>query len=68
MDKTMDAYINDMVIKSKKELNHVRDLAELFSILKWHKLKLNAVKYAFGVSSKKFFGHLVTQRGIEENP
>ena len=25
MDKTMDAYIDDMMVKSKKEPNHVRD-------------------------------------------
>ena len=61
MSKTMDAYINDMVVKSKKEPNHVRHLAKVFVILKRHKLRLNAAKYAFGVSSKKFLGHLVSR-------
>ena len=57
-----------MVIKNKKEPDHVRDLAEVFSILKKHKLRLNTAKCAFGVSSRKFLGHLVTRRDIEENP
>ena len=63
----MDAYIDDMVVKSKKESNHMKDLAEVFSILKRHKLRLNATKCAFGVSSRKFLGHLVTRPGIETN-
>ena len=64
MGKTMDAYINDMVVKGKKELDHVRDLTEVFAILKKHKRRLNAEKYTFEVSSEKFLGHLVMRRGI----
>ena len=46
MGKTMDAYI-DVV---------VRDLTEVFTIMKRHKLRLSAAKCAFGVSSKNFLG------------
>ena len=67
MGKTMDAYIDDMVVKSRKKLDHVRDLIEVFTTLKRHRLRLNAVKCAFGVSSGKFLGHLVTRRRIEAN-
>ena len=67
LGKTMDAYIDDMVIKSIKELDHIRDLTEVFTILKRHKLRLNATKCAFWVSSEKFLGHLMTRRGIEIN-
>jgi hypothetical protein len=31
-------------------------------------MKLNPTKCSFGVNSGKFFGYLVTQRGIEANP
>ncbi|GFZ15662.1 hypothetical protein Acr_25g0000710 [Actinidia rufa] len=65
---TMDAYIDDMVVKSKEESDHLRDLIEIFAILQQHKLRLNAAKCAFGVGSGKFLGHLVTRRGIEANP
>ena len=68
LGKTMDAYIDDMVVKSRREIDHVKDLTEVFTILKVHKLRLNTAKCAFGVSSRKFLGHLVTRRRIETNP
>ncbi|XP_058208218.1 uncharacterized protein LOC131321231 [Rhododendron vialii] len=61
----MEAYIDDMVVKSLKAENHLSHLAEVFAILKKYKLRLNADKCAFGVSSWKFLGYLVTRRGIE---
>ena len=48
LGKTMDEYIDDMVIKSKEEPDHIRNLTEVFIILKQHKLRLNATKCAFG--------------------
>ncbi|XP_028124264.1 uncharacterized protein LOC114321279 [Camellia sinensis] len=64
----METYIDDMVVKSKREADHLTDLAEMFAILKQHKLRLNVSKYAFGVGLEKFMGFLVTNRGIEANP
>ena len=61
IDKTMDAYINDMVVKSKNEPNHMRDLIKVYAILKRHKLRLNAAKCAFEISSERFLRHLVTR-------
>ncbi|GFZ15616.1 hypothetical protein Acr_25g0000250 [Actinidia rufa] len=52
----------------KEESDHLRDLTEIFAILRQHKLRLNPAKCAFGVGSGKFLGHLVTRRGIEANP
>ena len=68
LGSSMDAYIDDMVVKSKEEADHIRDLTEVFDILKRHKLKLNATKCAFGVNLGKFLGHLVMKWGIEANP
>ena len=62
---TMEAYIDDMVVKSKTDEEHLADLQEVFDILKKHKLRLNAAKCAFGVSSRKFIDHMVTLRGID---
>ncbi|GFS29078.1 hypothetical protein Acr_00g0005240 [Actinidia rufa] len=45
LGRTMDAYIDDMVVKSKEEFDHLRDLSEIFAILRQHKLRLNAAKY-----------------------
>ena len=64
----MEAYIDDMVVKSKATKDHLTDLAEMFQTLWKHHLKLNASKCAFRVSSGKFLGYLVTHRGIEVNP
>ena len=54
LGKTMDVYIDDMVVKSKEELDHIRDMTEVFTILKRYGVRLNVEKCAFGVSSKFF--------------
>ena len=64
----MEAYIDDMVVKSKVVGHHLTDLTETFKTLRKHRLKLNASKCAFGVSSRKFLGYLVTYCGIKVNP
>ena len=66
--KSIEAYIDDMVVKSKVASKHVRDLRDIFGILKRHKLRLNASKCSSGVGLGKFLGYRVTHRGIEVNP
>ena len=66
--KTMEVYINDMVVKSKKPEEHVQNLAKVFEILRYHKLCHNASKCAFRMGSEKFFGYMTTCKGIEVNP
>ena len=56
-----------MVVKSKLESEHIKDLGNIFKILRRHKLQLNASKCSFGVRSGKFLGYMVTHRGIEVN-
>ena len=63
----MEAYIDDMVVRSKVVEDHLSDLLETFKTLRKHRLKLNASKCTFGVSLGKFLGYLVTHRGIEVN-
>ena len=52
----MEAYINDMVIKSRQVEENLVDLGEVLSVLGKHKLRLNAFKCSFGVSLVKFLG------------
>ncbi|CAL9004991.1 unnamed protein product [Prunus brigantina] len=40
----------------------------MFGILKSYRMRLNPTKCAFGVSSGKFLGFMISQRGIEANP
>ena len=64
----VEVYIDDMVIKSKKEQRHIDDLKEVFKVLRRYKLCLNADKCAFGVRVSKFLGYMITYQGIEVNP
>ena len=67
MGKNIKVYIDDMVVKSKIVSEHIGDLTSIFRILREHKLRLNASKCSFGVGSGKFFGYMMTHRGIEIN-
>jgi hypothetical protein len=66
--KTIEVYIDDMLIKSLREEDHTADLLQVFDILQGSSLSLNVSKCTFGVSSGKVLGHVVSRRGIEANP
>ena len=68
LGKNIEIYIDDMLVKSKLEYEHIDDLGNIFEILRRHKLRLNASKCSFGVGSGKFLGYMVTHCGIEVNP
>ena len=68
LGKSIEVYIDDMVVKSKLVFEHVGDLRSIFEILRKHKLHLNASKCSFGVESGKFLGYMVTHHRIEVNP
>ena len=65
LGKSIEIYINDMVVKSKVVSEHVGDLRVIFDILTKHKLHLNASKCSFGVGFGKFLGYMATYKGIE---
>ena len=62
--KTMEVYVDHMLIKSKVASNHVAHLTDTFKILRKYHMKLNPLKCTFGVASGKFLGFMVNQRGI----
>lgn len=45
----VEIYIDDMVVKGKKKIEHVPNLVEVFGILRQHQLWLNVEKCAFGI-------------------
>ncbi|XP_065623693.1 uncharacterized protein LOC136065011 [Quercus suber] len=57
-----------MLVKTQDEDRHLDDLQETFNTLRHYHMKLNPSKCAFGVSSGKFLGFMVSYRGIEANP
>ena len=64
----MEVSIDDMLVKSIKAELHITHLAEAFHVLRTYNMKLNPTKCAFGVSTGKFLGFIVNNRGIEANP
>ena len=68
LGKSIEVYVDGMVVKSKVVSEHVRDLGNIFEIIRKHKLRLKASKCSFGVGSCKFLGYMVTHRKIEVNP
>ncbi|XP_074323995.1 uncharacterized protein LOC141660915 [Apium graveolens] len=65
--RTMEVYMDDMLVKSKEANDHVKHLMEMFNILRSFR-RLNPQKCVFGVESGKFLGFIVNHRGIEANP
>ena len=66
--RNVEVYVDDMLVKSQDEEIHLDDLQETFDTLRQYNMKLNPSKCAFGVSSGKFLGFMVSHRGIEANP
>jgi hypothetical protein len=66
--RNAEVYIDNMLVKTKDEENHLEDLEETFKTLRQYHMKLNPSKCVFGVSSGKFLGFMVSQRGIEAKP
>ncbi|XP_028081100.1 uncharacterized protein LOC114282592 [Camellia sinensis] len=64
----IECYVDDLVVKTKEKENHVEDLRRIFERLRRYKLKMNPLKYAFGVSLGKFLGFVVRNKGIEIDP
>jgi hypothetical protein len=64
----VECYIDDIIIKSKRETDHLKHLAMVFERLRKYKLKMNPMKCAFRVSSKKFLGFIIIKCGIEVDP
>jgi hypothetical protein len=60
--------VDDMLVKGIQASEHIADLEKTFHMLRKYRMKLNLTKCAFGVSSGKFLGFLVSHRGIEANP
>ena len=68
LEKIMEVYIDDMLIKSKERPDHATHLQQVFDLLITYDMKLNPTKCAFRVSAGQFLGFMMTQRGIEANP
>jgi hypothetical protein len=65
---TVDAYVDDIVVKTRKASDHLSDLETTFRYLKEKGVKLNPEKCVFGVPRGMLLGFIVSEQGIEANP
>ncbi|KAJ9547133.1 hypothetical protein OSB04_019676 [Centaurea solstitialis] len=49
LGRTMEVYIDDMLVKSERSHDHIQHLKQSFDILREYKMKLNPTKCSFGV-------------------
>ena len=66
--RNVQVYVDDMLVKSRREEDHLEYLKETFDALRSYNMKLNPGKCAFEVTAGKFLGFMVSQRGIKANP
>ena len=57
--KSIEVYVDDMLVKSKTVGDHIRHLNKMFTILRKYRMKLNPLKCAFGASLGKSLGFMV---------
>ncbi|KAK4397737.1 Retrovirus-related Pol polyprotein from transposon opus [Sesamum angolense] len=56
--KTMEVYVDDMLVKSKEEEEHLNHLQAAFEVMRKYGMKLNPTKCMFGVRGEKFLGYM----------
>jgi hypothetical protein len=68
MERNVFAYVDDIVVTSRKKETKLQDLAKTFANMRRAQLKLNPDKCVFGVSRGKVLHCLVSMKGIDANP
>jgi ribonuclease HI len=65
--RTVEAYIDDIVVKTKKASDLLSDLETTFKCLRAKGVKLNPEKCVFEVPRGMLLGFIVSEQGIEAN-
>jgi hypothetical protein len=68
LHRNVEAYVDDVIVKTKTQDQFISDLEETFNSLQKFRWKLNPTKCVFGVPSGKLLIFNVSNRGIEANP
>ena len=66
--KTVEAYVDDVVSKTRHDESLIDDLRLTFDNLRTYDIEINPEKCVFGVPAGKLLGFIVSNRGIEANP
>jgi hypothetical protein len=64
----LEIYIDDVVVKLDSMNNHLADFRLALERMRQYGLKMNPLKYAFGVSAGKFFRFIIHEHGIKIDP
>ena len=65
--RTVEAYVDDIVVKSKRTDHLIANLEQTFAKLRANDIKLNLENYVFGVLRGMLLGFIVSERGVEAN-
>ncbi|WP_375681134.1 reverse transcriptase domain-containing protein, partial [Bartonella sp. CB14SXKL] len=57
-------YVDDLVVKSRKEIDHFKDLKMVFERCRKYQLRMNPMKCVFGVTRGKFLGFVVNRHEV----
>jgi hypothetical protein len=68
LNKNVEAYVDDAVIKNRNSDMLIADLEETFTSLREYQWILNPNKCVFGVPSGKLLGFIISHCGIKANP
>src|SRR6266540_4023941 len=68
LGRNMEAYVDDVIIKSRVKEDLISDLSKTFTNLRCFRWKLNPEKCVFGVPSGKLLGFIVSYHDVEANP
>jgi hypothetical protein len=67
LNKNVESYVDDVVVKTRNSDTLIADLEETFASLREYRWKLNPNKCVFGVPSGKLLGFIISHCGIEAN-
>nr|GEW23159.1 reverse transcriptase domain-containing protein [Tanacetum cinerariifolium] len=65
IDRNIEMYVDDLVVKSYKAAEMMKDIDETFHTLRKVNMKLNLKKCSFGLAEGMFLGYVVTPEGIK---
>ena len=66
--RNVQVYVDDMLVKSLHENDHLNDLQETFDTLRSYNMKLNPSKCVFGVTAEKFLGFMASPKRYRGQP
>lgn len=64
IEKNLEVYVDDMIVKIVKYHSHAVDLEDVLQSVKKHNMRLNPANFSFKVQAGMFLGFILTKRSI----